>query len=346
MQHTRTTPRRRTARAATAVGAVLVALATGVLAPAPASAEPATVAEAGAQVEQAALQLTQIDEQVHEAEVTVAAQQAAAATAAQHAAEAQAALAALEPRLAAIAQSGYTGRTQSRMAAFLTSESATELVQQMTTLDMIADHTEAVVAEVAAAQRAAAEAQAAADQAAATARAGLEELQAQKAQLQTRVAEYQAIFARLTAAEQARVTERLAGPALEAPATAELPPAPSGAAGAAVRAALAQIGAPYEWGSSGPRGFDCSGLTRFAFAAAGVELPHSSRAQAGMGTRVSRDQLQPGDLVFFYSPISHVGLYIGNGKMVHARTFGRPVAVTSVDQRGYAGAVRISAPAG
>jgi peptidoglycan DL-endopeptidase CwlO len=72
-----------------------------------------------------------------------------------------------------------------------------------------------------------------------------------------------------------------------------------------------------------------------------VSLPHSSRSQSRMGTEVSRAELQPGDIVYFYSPVSHVGIYIGDGKMVHARTFGQPVAVTSVDQRGYAGARRI-----
>jgi cell wall-associated NlpC family hydrolase len=79
----------------------------------------------------------------------------------------------------------------------------------------------------------------------------------------------------------------------------------------------------------------------YAFAAAGIALPHSSRAQSQMGTPVARADLQPGDLVFFYTPVSHVGLYIGNGMMVHARTFGKPVAVTSVDQSGYVGARRI-----
>jgi cell wall-associated NlpC family hydrolase len=95
------------------------------------------------------------------------------------------------------------------------------------------------------------------------------------------------------------------------------------------------------WGSAGPDGFDCSGLIAYAYAAAGIGLPHSSRAQSQLGTAVSRPDLQPGDIVYFYSPVSHVGLYIGNGMMVHARTFGQPVAVTSVDLTGYQGARRL-----
>jgi cell wall-associated NlpC family hydrolase len=322
------------------VAAALTAAAAGVLAPGPAAAAPSTAAEARELVEQTAQQLTVIDEQVHEAELVVAGQQEAAATAAAQAAAANEALAAFEPQLRAIAQSGYTGKSQSRVQAFLTSESAAELVQQMTTLDLIASHTETIVAGVAAAQEAAAQAQAAADKAAADARAGLEELERQKAQLQQQIDSYQADFARLSAAERAAVAVAVAGPVLEAPSLADLPVAP-GAVGTAISTALGKVGAPYVWGSSGPNGFDCSGLTRFAFAAAGISLPHSSRAQARLGVPVSRSELQPGDLVFFYSPISHVGIYIGNGMMVHARTFGVPVAVTSVDMRGYAGARRI-----
>jgi cell wall-associated NlpC family hydrolase len=70
---------------------------------------------------------------------------------------------------------------------------------------------------------------------------------------------------------------------------------------------------------------------QYSWAAASVALPHSSSAQSGMGTPVSRSQLQPGDLVFFYSPVSHVGMYIGNGQMVHAATSGTPVQVVSLD---------------
>jgi cell wall-associated NlpC family hydrolase len=341
VQSTRTTTRRRS-RAVLAVGAALLAAATGVLAPTPAGATPGSAAEAGALVRESAQQLTVIDEQVHEAELTVAAQQEAAQAAAAQAAVAQEALAVYEPQLRAIAQSGYTGKTQSRVAAFLTSDSADELVQQMTTLDMIASHTNTIVAEVAAAQAAAQQAQAAADQAAATARAGLEQLAAQKAEVEQKIATYEADFARLSAAEQAAVTTAVAGRSLAAPSVDELPVASGSAAAVAIETALAQVGDAYKHGGTGPDVFDCSGLTSYAYAAAGVFLPHSSRAQSALGRQVGRSELQPGDLVFFYSPISHVGLYIGNGKMVHARTYGSPVAVTSVDQNGYRFGVRLT----
>ncbi len=110
--------------------------------------------------------------------------------------------------------------------------------------------------------------------------------------------------------------------------------ASSSAAQTAVDMAMAQQGKPYVWGGAGPNSYDCSGLTQFAFRAAGVNLPHSSRTQATMGTPVARGDLRPGDLVAFYSPVSHVGIYIGNGQMVHAPTSGDVVKVASVDNMG------------
>jgi cell wall-associated NlpC family hydrolase len=120
-----------------------------------------------------------------------------------------------------------------------------------------------------------------------------------------------------------------------APSTASVAAAPAAApthaAQVAVNTALAQLGKPYVWAAAGPNAYDCSGLTQRAYAAAGIRLPHSSRLQSTMGTPVSRAQLQPGDLVFFYSPVSHVGMYIGNGQMVNAPTAGSVVKVVSMD---------------
>jgi cell wall-associated NlpC family hydrolase len=160
--------------------------------------------------------------------------------------------------------------------------------------------------------------------------------------MQAKVEEYEAAFARLSAAEQAAVTARVAGPTLARPDFASLGLDPGTAVATAIKTALSKVGSPYVWGGTGPNGFDCSGLTSFAYAAAGISLPHSSKAQSTLGTPVSRADLMPGDIVYFYSPVSHVGIYIGDGKMVHARTFGQPVAVTSVDQAGYRGAVRVA----
>ncbi|RBY84322.1 C40 family peptidase [Blastococcus sp. TF02A-26] len=128
------------------------------------------------------------------------------------------------------------------------------------------------------------------------------------------------------------------------PAPAASAPAPSPAAQTAVDTAMAQVGKPYQYGGSGPDSFDCSGLTSFAYRAAGIELPRTSRDQATVGVPVDDVYaLQPGDLLFFYSPVSHVGIYIGNGQMVHASTEGQPVSIVDAkDMPEYAGARRIA----
>lgn len=117
-------------------------------------------------------------------------------------------------------------------------------------------------------------------------------------------------------------------------------PPPSGRVQDVIDFAMAQVGDPYQWAAEGPHYWDCSGLTLKSWAQAGVSLPRSSSSQIGVGTRVSRSQLQPGDLVFYYSPISHVGIYIGGGQMVHATHPGDVVSVDSVDSMPFAGATR------
>jgi cell wall-associated NlpC family hydrolase len=110
-----------------------------------------------------------------------------------------------------------------------------------------------------------------------------------------------------------------------------MPDGPAAEGMVAVQAALTRIGSPYSWGASGPSSFDCSGLVMWAFGQAGVNLPHSSQALAQGGQAVSMDQMQPGDLITYYSDASHVAIYIGDGMMVHASTYGTPVRVAPVD---------------
>lgn len=107
-----------------------------------------------------------------------------------------------------------------------------------------------------------------------------------------------------------------------------------------VKIALKYLGRPYVWAASGPRSFDCSGFTMFVYAQVGVRLPHSSRSQIGYGARVSRANLKPGDLLFFYSPIHHVAIYLGNGKMVHAPHRGDVVSIDPVYWQYFTGACR------
>ncbi|MDR1412658.1 MAG: C40 family peptidase [Actinomycetes bacterium] len=100
------------------------------------------------------------------------------------------------------------------------------------------------------------------------------------------------------------------------------------------------LGAPYRWGAAGPNSFDCSGFTMFVYRQVGVSLPHSSRAQIGSGQRVSRSDLQAGDLVFFGSPIHHVGLYVGGGQMIHAPRTGDVVRYAPAFRGDFVGACR------
>jgi peptidoglycan DL-endopeptidase CwlO len=110
----------------------------------------------------------------------------------------------------------------------------------------------------------------------------------------------------------------------------------------ALNAALSRRGDPYIWGAAGPSEFDCSGLVMWAYEQEGIHLDHYTGDQWTEGQHVSRDQLQPGDLVFFYADISHVGLYLGDGLMVDAPSFGQDVMVQKIDWGIYVGAVRVS----
>ncbi|MER7889011.1 NlpC/P60 family protein [Micromonospora sp. NPDC094482] len=106
---------------------------------------------------------------------------------------------------------------------------------------------------------------------------------------------------------------------------------PGGAAGTAVKFACAQIGKPYVWGAEGPNSYDCSGLMLAAWAKAGVSLPHNAAQQSRVTKNVSRANLRAGDLVFYYSDIHHVGMYVGGGWVVHASQAGVPVKMKKVD---------------
>ncbi|MFZ2442577.1 MAG: NlpC/P60 family protein, partial [Ilumatobacteraceae bacterium] len=118
-------------------------------------------------------------------------------------------------------------------------------------------------------------------------------------------------------------------------------PAVSGKAGIAVSAAYSQLGVPYRFATSSPGvSFDCSGLTKWAWGRAGVGMPHQSGAQYGSFPHVSKDEAQPGDLIFYYSPIGHVGIYIGGGQMIHAPQTGDVVKISVVHWNKVVGVAR------
>ncbi|MEW2068019.1 C40 family peptidase [Streptomyces sp. NPDC007346] len=174
------------------------------------------------------------------------------------------------------------------------------------------------------------------------------ELREHRTAIHTKLADARALLATLTADERAAY-ERSAdarhggGPAHADRSAPRTPAAaPNSRAARAVSFAHGAIGKPYVWGATGPNAFDCSGLTQAAWQAAGVSLPRTTYTQINAGQRVSRSELAPGDLVFFYSGISHVGLYIGGGQMIHAPRPGAPVRIAPVDQMPFAGATRVA----
>lgn len=113
-------------------------------------------------------------------------------------------------------------------------------------------------------------------------------------------------------------------------------------AAVALRQAITKKGLPYIWGGTGPRGYDCSGLVQWAFKQVGINLPRTSAAQSHVGRPVSRADLRPGDLVFFYTPVSHVGIYIGNNKIFNAFESGHPIKVSDMTHLPFHNARRIT----
>jgi cell wall-associated NlpC family hydrolase len=369
------------------------------LAPLPALAAPeaTTSQEAAALVGERAHQLEVVTEQYNDARVALEAKQTEAAQAGEQVVAAEATVVSAREQVREVARSAYTGNSLSTLQAMLSSGSADEVLDRVGTLGTIADHNNDLLAAAQQATEDADAAKAAAEKSAADAQALVDQVAAQQADLNTQIADYQAQYDRLNAAEQeasraaaerAHAAEAAAAAAAAAesaatsgpsatsgsaaPAESSRSSAPSasagssaasssagassastaaveesapvasagGAAATAVATAMAQRGKPYVWAAAGPGSFDCSGLVQYAYAAAGISLPHSSAAQARAGQAVSRDQLQPGDIIAFYSPVSHVGIYIGNGQMVHAPTSGDVVKVVSIDYMGQITAMR------
>ncbi|WP_406392756.1 NlpC/P60 family protein [Streptomyces sp. NBC_00887] len=174
------------------------------------------------------------------------------------------------------------------------------------------------------------------------------ELKKHRSAVRTKLADARKLLATLTAAQRADY-ERAAdaqhgGSAVRADRSTPRGSvsAPNARAAQAVDFAYGALGKPYVWGATGPSSFDCSGLTQAAWRAAGVSLPRTTYTQINAGSRVSRSELAPGDLVFFYSGVTHVGLYIGGGQMIHAPRPGAPVRIAPITEMPFAGATRVA----
>ena len=326
--------------------------------------------DALAKLNELSRQAEQTTEAMHSAQLDLnnklAVQQAADAKHAADAAAVESAksqLATFQSSVDKLAAAQYMGGRTDGLDAMLTATSPQGLIDQLSVQRVMAAEMsaqmksyrnigrQAALAEEASA-KSAADAKTAAEQAAAV-RA---DLQSKQSKLQLQIAVVKSQYTALTPNQREALAALPPIPAPPPPAAVPpandpgvlaappggIPPgdmAPPGAvpgdgapeAATVIQAALSRIGSPYSWGGSGPNAFDCSGLVMWSFQQAGIALPHSSQALAHGGQPVSMDQMQPGDLVTYYSDASHVAIYIGDGMMVHASTYGTPVRVAPVN---------------
>lgn len=248
---------------------------------------------------------------------------------------------AAQKRIDTLVRASYMGARVNRLYAVLVSDSPQSLLDQMSGLESLSRRSAADLKELKRARARTVAAKEQADQTAAQATQAVSaaervrgDLQRKQAGLQLQAGQIKAIYESMTGGQLAdlrgsrsdfdpRAVPRGTSPAL-----------------VAVQAALTRIGDPYVWGATGPSSFDCSGLMVWAFKQAGKTLPRSSQAQLASGTAVDRNDLKPGDLVIYYPDAHHVGMYVGDGYVIHASTFGVPVKVDPVDEAGPFNAAR------
>ncbi len=314
----------------------------------PAPPAPTTSAQAMTQLRAFNEQFEKVTEQYNDARILLAKRTAASKLATRKAKAAAQAVTAYRSQVKRLVRSESRSDPFGTFGAMLSSESPGEFAAQASIIDVVATRRAAVLTEAAKASAAAAKADSEAKAATAAAAKLTRELAAKRTDLSRRAAQSKALFDRLSAAErqafldaQSHTADRASRtetrtPVAEAPVNVPV----SGRAGIAVAAAKSVLGSPYVWAAAGPSSFDCSGLTMYAWGRAGVSLPHSSGMQMGSGTRVSLSALQPGDLVFYGSPVYHVALYVGGGQVIHAPQTGDVVRYASVSMMPPVGATR------
>ncbi|MFS2292017.1 MAG: NlpC/P60 family protein [Actinomadura sp.] len=322
---------RRTGRARLAAGAMTVTgallaltVAPHAMPPAHADPEPST-GELRSRAFKLADDLEKLTEQYNGLKVKLSQSERAAKVAADNAERQQRSLKIVQEKVSALAATSYMQGGTDPAVSFVASQDPQAVLDQAATLSYFAKRDSTKVLGLMQAM-----------QAAERARKSAEARAKQVKQLRTQLEE-----------QRKKVTEayeKVRGQLVKRDPTqlVKLPVVGEGKAAQALRAAMTKIGRPYVWGAAGPDSFDCSGLTMWAYKQVGINLPHYTGAQWNAGTRVPQDQLQPGDLVFFYSDLHHVGMYVGNGKMLHAPRTGDVVKIAPMAGRPYAGAVRVA----
>ena len=307
---------------------------------------PTTAADAQSQLDQVQRNAEALTEQWHSAQDDLIARkqdvtklQAAVGPAQAIAAAARADEEAYRKQVDVVTMATFESGNLDQLDALLAARSPQDFLDQMSALETISsqyrDVLNTLITKVGDADRAqsdaagaVARAQAAVDQAT----QAEQQLEARKRDASARIAEAEHLLRALSPTER---RERN-GPLISAPAISG-----TGLGVAALRAAATQLGKPYVWGAEGPSSYDCSGLTSWAFARAGITLPRSSSQQALVGTPVSWNNLQPGDLVFYYHPVSHVGIYAGDGKFINAPESGDVVRYQTLSPSAFSGARRL-----
>ena len=281
-------------------------------------------------------------EQYNESKIQLAAASRQAAVAQARVRAAQAQLDAIRKGMASVAAAAYRSGGADQFVQLVSTSTPQTFLDRASSLDRIAagQSAQLAAARTASHRLATANADARAQRALQAKVSGA--IAAQKREIEDALAEQQQLLSGLKADQRRALAARRAalrasrsrsfGGTYDGPA--------SGRPRVAVQAAYDQLGKPYSWGASGPSSYDCSGLTMWAWGKAGVSLPHSSQAQYSSGRHVSRSNIEPGDLVFFGSPIHHVGIYIGGGNMIDAPHSGDVVKIQPAFRDDYVGAVR------
>ncbi|WP_460727944.1 NlpC/P60 family protein [Nocardia heshunensis] len=315
----------------------------GTLGLGPAMADPVSAPTTAGEAVQRLIDLSRQSEQLNQqalnaqadldakvATQTTAEKKAADATATLDAAKAE--ISRYQPVVDRAATSALLGSRTNRLTSLLVSNSPQQLLDQMSIVDLVGARTSEQLSQYQKATDAAAAAQNIATTAADAARAASTaadairtDLESKRAALQGSMAGVIAAWGQLSAGDKSALAGSMFPPGFDRDTLLRgLVP---GSGTSALAAGLTRVGDPYVWGATGPDQFDCSGLVQWAFHQVGKNVPRTSQQQSDFGTPVAEKDLQPGDIVFFYSDISHVGIYAGNGLMLHASTFGVPVQV-------------------
>ncbi|WP_344587466.1 NlpC/P60 family protein [Actinomadura vinacea] len=270
-------------------------------------------------------QLEQLTEQYNGLKVKLQQSQRAAKVAADNAARQEKTLQGVREKLGSLAATSYMQGGTDPALSFVAAQDPQAMLDQAATLRYFAAQDGTRVANMMQAMQAAQRARKSAEERSAQVDKLRGQLDAQRKKV---TGTYEKVRGRLVKKDPTQL--------------GKLPVVGTGKAAQALRLAMSKMGRPYVWGAAGPSTFDCSGLTMWAYKQVGINLPHYTGSQWNAGTHISRGEMQPGDLVFFYSDLHHMGMYVGGGKMLHAPQTGDVVKISPIGGRPFAGAVRVA----